>query len=125
MKKSKKDKRDVTIAIVILISLIVFAAANSIICTSRLKALSSAVENTEYGDVVAAKMIREDFTRLAFLMSITVNHDDLEDAEECVIEFSEAIRSGDEVEIRLAKSRLVAALRQLGRLCGFNIDSII
>ena len=69
--------------------------------------------------------IGEDFARLAFLISITVNHDDLEDAEECVIEFKEAIRSGDEDEIRLAKSRLVAAFIQLGRLCGVNIDSII
>ena len=125
MKKIKKGKRDVAIAIVILILLIIFAVTNSILCTSRLEALRSAVENAERGDIVSADSIGEDFARLAFLISITVNHDDLEDAEECVIEFKEAIRSGDEDEIRLAKSRLVAAFIQLGRLCGVNIDSII
>ena len=125
MRKSRKGKRNVAIATVILISLILLAAANSILCVGRLEALCYAVESAECGDVTAAERIEDDFARLAFLMSITVNHDDLEDAEERVLEFRKAIKSGDDTELGLAKSRLVAAFRQLGRLCGVGIDSII
>lgn len=125
MKKTGKDRRDIIVATAILLSLTASATANTLICQNQLKKLETAVVKTERGDTKSADTIQEDFERIAFFMSITVNHDDLEDAEKCVIEFREAVDSEEETAIRLAKSRLIAALGQLGRLTGIGIDSII
>ena len=125
MKKSGKDKIDIIVATAILLLLSASAIANTIICQKQLNKLETAVTKTECSDTESADSIRDDFEKLSFFMSITVNHDDLEDAEECVIEFLEAVEAEDAPALRLAKSRLIAALRQLGRLTGIGIDSIL
>ena len=125
MKKSGKDKRDIIVATAILLSLSASAIANALICQKQLNKLETAVTKTECGGAENADSIRDDFKKLSFFMSITVNHDDLEDAEECIIEFLEAVEAEDATALRLAKSRLIAALKQLGRLTGIGIDSII
>ena len=123
----KKDKhlRDVRIAVVILTLLIILAVANVAISAGILKELSGDAEALTLGEVDEAEELCAKFSRYAFFLSITVNHDDLGDAEECLAELTVAI-SGDSLEeVEVAKSRLLSALSQIRRLSGAGIDSII
>ena len=122
---SKKTKRDLAVATVILLFLFSAATLNALLCSRQLDKLSLAISDTGQGDVEGAEAIRERFDSLSFPLSITVNHDDLEEAEAYLLEFTVAVEYDDEATLEIAKSRLIAALRQLKRLCGFGIDSII
>ena len=77
-------------------------------------------DNTEKAEALEGK-----FSRVAFFLSITINHDDLEDAEDLLAELTAAIKAGDENQIEITKSRLRTALGQLRRLSAVGIDSII
>ena len=124
MKNQKSVKAFIT-AIIIMTLLLSSGVANAIICHISLDKISQAVEATEIGDTENAAKIEDKFTRISFFMSVTTNHDDLEDAEEFIIDFKEAVTGDSKSELRLAKSRLVATIKQLKRLSGIGIDSII
>ena len=123
--KKKKELRDVWVATAILVLLVLIATANVLVSEALLKELSADVESVDIGEVTAAADLRQKFTKVAFFLSITVNHDDLEDAEELLEELSVVVNGEDEDEVEIAKSRLKSALRQLRRLSGAGIDSII
>ena len=123
--KINKNKRDIAVAVTIIVMLFLSAIANALICSNRLDELGALVGEIESGDIAAADRVSERFTKIALFISITVNHDDLEDAEVCVIEFQEAVNSEDDAALRLAKSRLISAIGHLKRLSGISIDSII
>ena len=123
--RTKKSKKAFTVAIVIMALLFSSGLANAMICHASLDSLSRSIESTERGDTEGASKIAEDFSRVSFFMSITTNHDDLEDAEQFIIEFKEAVAGEDEYALKLTKSRLMAAIKQLKRLSGIGIDSII
>lgn len=123
--KKEKGLRDVWIAGVILCLLILLAATNVLASNVLLGKLSDELESVGVGRVAEAEKLYQNFTRVAFFLSITVNHDDLEDAEELLVELRVAVRGDDADEVEIVKSRLKSALRQLGRLSGAGIDSII
>ena len=123
--KKKKEVRDVRIAVTILILLVTLATANVVVSGTLLKNLSEEVETVNIGKASDAEKLYQRFTRTAFFLSITVNHDDLEDAEELMAELSVAVRGEDAEEVEILKSRLKSAFRQLGRLSGAGVDSII
>ena len=123
--KKKKELRDVWVATAILVLLVLIATANVLVSEALLKELSADVESVDIGEVTAAADLRQKFIKVAFFLSITVNHDDLEDAEELLEELSVVVNGEDEDEVEIAKSRLKSALRQLRRLSGAGIDSII
>ena len=124
MKKHKTNK-DLTVALVILAVLVALALINYLLCTARLNDLAKSAEGIECGDTTDAEAIKEDFYGTAFLLSVTLNHDDIEEAEEYVIELAEMAKGEDEAALSLAKSRLISAINQLKRLSGIGIDSII
>lgn len=122
---SKKTRRDLAVATVILLFLFSTAILNALLCSRQLDKLSREVTDTEQGDLEAATAIRKRFDSLSFFLSITVNHDDLEEAKAYLLEFTIATEYDDAATLEIAKSRFIAALGQLKRLCGFGIDSII
>ena len=123
--KKKKRLRDVRVAVTILILLVALATANVVTSGILLKSLAKEVETVSVGKAAEAEALYKKFTRVAFFLSITVNHDDLEDAEELMAELNVAVRGEDVDEVEILKSRLKSAFRQLGRLSGAGVDSII
>ena len=123
--RTKKSKKAFAAAIIIMLLLFSGGIANAMICRIGLDKLSQSIESTVQGDAEGASRIAEYFSRISFFMSITTNHDDLEDAEQFIVEFKEAASGEDEYALKLAKSRLIAAIKQLKRLSGFGLDSII
>ena len=123
--KKKKRLRDVRVAVTILILLVALATANVVTSGILLKSLAKEVETVSVGKAAEAEALYKKFTRVAFFLSITVNHDDLEDAEELMAELNVAVRGEDADEVEILKSRLKSAFRQLGRLSGAGVDSII
>ncbi len=123
--KNKKGFHDVRIAVTILILLVALATANVVISGVLLNSLSQKVDAISVGKMSEAEDLYKNFTQVAFFLSITVNHDDLEDAEELMAELSVAVRGDDADEVEILKSRLKSAFRQLGRLSGAGIDSVI
>lgn len=123
--KKKKRLRDVRVAVTILILLVALATANVMTSGILLKSLAKEVETVSIGKAAEAEALYKKFTRVAFFLSITVNHDDLEDAEELMAELSVAVRGEDAEEVEILKSRLKSAFRQFGRLSGAGVDSII
>ena len=123
--KKKKRLRDVRVAVTILILLVALATANVVTSGILLKSLAKEVETVSIGKATEAEALYKKFTRVAFFLSITVNHDDLEDAEELMAELNVAVRGEDADEVEILKSRLKSAFRQLGRLSGAGVDSII
>lgn len=123
--KKEKRLRDVRVAVTILILLVALATANVVTSGILLKSLAKEVETVSIGKAAEAEALYKKFTRVAFFLSITVNHDDLEDAEELMAELNVAVRGEDAEEVEILKSRLRTALGQLRRLSAVGIDSII
>ena len=123
--KTKKQPRDVWIAAAILLLIVVLAAVNVMVSDAMLDDILADVEAVDVGSTEKTEALERKFTGVAFFLSITINHDDLEDAEDLLAELTAAIKVGDEDQIEITKSRLRTALGQLRRLSAVGIDSII
>ena len=123
--KTKKQPRDVWIAAAILLLIVVLAAANVMVSDAMLDDLLVEIDGVGADNTEKAEALEGKFSRAAFFLSITINHDDLEDAEDLLAELTAAIKVGDEDQIEITKSRLRTALGQLRRLSAVGIDSII
>ena len=123
--KTKKQPRDVWIAAAILLLIVMLAAANVMVSDAMLDDILADVEAVDVGSTEKTEALEGKFSRVAFFLSITINHDDLEDAEDLLAELTAAIKVGDEDQIEITKSRLRTALGQLRRLSAVGIDSII
>lgn len=122
--------REVRLAIVLLVALIIAVGVSTVISQN---VIGDLIESTEAlytddgcirseGDV---KKIYDKFEKWRFFFNITINHNDIGYAESDLLELIEAIRANDSTAAGIAKSRLVGALKQLKRLSGVNSDSII
>ena len=123
--KTKKQPRDVWIAAAILLLIVMLAAANVMVSDAMLDDILADVEAVDVGSTEKTEALEGKFSRVAFFLSITINHDDLEDAEDLLAELTAAIKVGDEDQSEITKSRLRTALGQLRRLSAVGIDSII
>lgn len=123
--KTKKQPRDVWIAAAILLLIVVLAATNVFVSDAMLGDILTDIEALDMGDAEKAEALEGKFSRVAFFLSITINHDDLEDAEDLLAELTAAVKADDEDQIEITKSRLRTALGQLRRLSAVGIDSII
>ena len=123
--KTKKQPRDVWIAAAILLLIVVLAAANVMVSDAMLDDVLTDIEAVDVGSTEKTEALEGKFSRVAFFLSITINHDDLEDAEDLLAELTAAVKVGDEDQIEITKSRLRTALGQLRRLSAVGIDSII
>ena len=123
--KIKKQPRDVWIAATILLLIVILAAANVLVSYAMLDDLLVEIDGVGADNTEKAEALEGKFSRVAFFLSVTINHDDLEDAEELMAELNVAVRGEDADEVEILKSRLKSAFRQLGRLSCAGIDSII
>ena len=123
--KIKKQPRDVWIAAAILLLIVMLAAANVLVSDAMLDDLLVEIDGVGADNAEKAEALERKFTGVAFFLSSTINHDDLEDAEDLLAELTAAIKAGDGDQIEITKSRLRTALGQLRRLSAVGIDSII
>ena len=123
--KIKKQPRDVWIAAAILLLIVILAAANVLVSDAMLDDLLVEIDGVGADNTEKPEALEGKFSRVAFFLSITINHDDLEDAEDLLAELTAAVKAGDENQIEITKSRLRTALGQLRRLSAVGIDSII
>lgn len=126
MKKKCEGKapKVVYAAVFILILIVSFVIINTLILSRTIKDLEK--------EAIETSLNTEDFERLygKFLrartyLSITVDHNDIATVEAEFAEIRGALSVGDFDSAAIGKSRLCSALGHLGRLSGFNIDSII
>lgn len=114
----------VIFAVAALICVVAFVIVNTLVLSRMIGELeqrtrSAEMEHTEF------EKLYEDFVGMRTYLSITVNHDDIATVEEEFEEIRGALAIDDKETAAIAKSRLLGALRHLGRLSGFNMDSII
>ena len=121
----KKKTHDVLAACIIVALLLLSTVLNVVTSKAVLGDLADEVRSLSLGDSEAAEALGQKFAGAIFFLSITVNHEDLGRAEEYMAELITVIGGDDASALEVAKSRLISALRQIGRLSGAGIDSII
>lgn len=115
-------------AVVILIAVVTFVIANTLIIESQIGDIEKAVSslNTESKNAVeTARKIQEDFMHKERFISLTVSHDDLTNIEDCFVELVGYLSIGDADNAKVTKDRLTHSLEHLRRLSTFTIDAII
>ncbi|MBR2965198.1 MAG: hypothetical protein IKC34_01465 [Clostridia bacterium] len=128
--KRKGVLREVRLAVLLLILLVITVGTSTAISQSVTNDLIESAEALYTGENCAlsedkATAIYEKFERWRFFFSITVSHDDIGLAESELLELVEAVKANDEAAASIAKSRLIGALKQLKRLSGIGPDSVI
>jgi hypothetical protein len=95
------------------------------------RSISGLIEDAEVlssesdGALQKAIQIKQRFEDLEWYVSLTVNHEDLTNIEECYSDLVGYLSVNMNEEATVTKSRLIDALKHLRRLSGVNIDSII
>lgn len=79
----------------------------------------------DYSAYEEAVEIKKKFEDAERFISLTVNHDDLTNIEECYSDLTGYLKVDMTDEADVTKNRLIDALTHLRRLSGVNIDSII
>ena len=119
------------ISVILLIITLLFVGINTAILDKRIaRTVSelSTVDITSSGTEYAKERLEEiyaEFERQQIYASLTVNHDDLTNINECFIEAIGYLEVGDADGASVAKNRLIGSLEHLRRLSGCNIDAII
>ena len=116
------------IALCVLALIVLAIAANAVILDKSIKetidevaSLSLSAESS-YSD---AEQIYKKFKEKEKYISITVNHEDLTNIDQCFADMIGNLSAKDSEDAEVAKYRLVDSLEHLRRSCGLNIDSII
>lgn len=120
--------KTVRVAAVLLVITLLTVIINSWVLKNMIDEITNEVEAAEEENTELAfaeySEIFEKYKKKSSYISLTVNHEDLTDIENSFAEIIGAARSGDVEGIITIKSRLISALRHLGRLTGINLDSI-
>lgn len=120
--------RTVRAAAALLVITLLTVIINSWVLKNMIDEITNEVEAAEEENTELAfaeyTEIFEKYKKKSSYISLTVNHEDLTDIENSFAEIIGAARSGDVEGIITIKSRLISALRHLGRLTGINLDSI-
>ncbi|MBO5945596.1 MAG: DUF4363 family protein [Clostridia bacterium] len=118
----------VAVALILLTLSLGAVIANSIILNSIIDEISDEVERTDENDLDEARERYEQiyslYQKRVTYISLTTNHEDLTNIEECFSEIIGAAKANDRSSFIIMKSRLTDALRHLKRLSGINIESI-
>ena len=125
--KNKFATKEVWLSVALLILLVILAIANTVLTNQWIEELVADVESLsiENSSKDSIERIEKRFDRLDLFLSITLNQNEIDEAKDDLAEFITAIEIEDEAAAKIAKSRLVDALRRLGRLSSVRIDSII
>lgn len=115
-------------AICVMVLVATLVSVNSFMLHKSIDELIDDAEGLSIGGGNAyedAQMIKRSFEESERFISITVNHDDLTNIEQCYSELIGYLKVNMTDEAEVTKSRLIDALTHLRRLSGVNIDSII
>ena len=120
--------KEKVIALIILALVVLSIAVNAIILDRNIDSTLCAVTELSMTDDTAyenARTIYSDFKTKEAYISITVNHEDLTNINECFADMIGYLSVGSSDDAEVAKYRLIDSLEHLKRSCGLNIDSII
>ena len=120
--------REKILAVVILIAVVTFVIANTLIIERQIGDIEKEISTLNIegeGAVDQARKIHEDFMRKEKFISLTVSHDDLTNIEGCFVELIGYLSIGDADNAKVTKDRLTHSLEHLRRLSTFTIDAII
>ncbi len=120
-----KTKLFAYITIIVIITAVSF---NTFYLDKEISELLSEVTALDLDDNNALDTSTEIFERFKHAeayISITVSHDDLTNIEDIFAELVGYLTVDDTEGAKVIKNRLINSLEHLGRLSGFNIDSII
>lgn len=120
--------RSVKVAFILLAITLCAVILNSIMLRTTFNELTDNVREVDDTDLAAAHEkyteIFDRFKQKEWLISLTVNHEDLTSVEESLSEIIGAAKTGDADGVATIKSRLINSLEHLSRLSGINIESI-
>lgn len=120
--------KSVKAATIALILLIISVFANSVLVAKTVNEFAEKLEKIDFSEAHSyedLKILKSDFESARRWITLTVSHDDISYIEEAFADIVGAIDADEESDIIISKSRLINALRHLGRLSGINIDSIL
>ena len=120
--------RDRMLSILLLTLIICFVVINTIIVERQIDETILAVEKLDIESEGAkhnAEQIHNDFMAKQRYISLTVNHEDMTNIEDCFVEMIGFLSVNDTQNAEVAKYRLRNSLEHLRRLSGCNIDAII
>ena len=120
--------RDKVLSILLLTLIICFVITNTILVDKQINEIMLAVEKLDVTDEDArnnAEKIYSDFMIKQRYISLTVNHEDMTNIEDCFVEMIGFLSVNDTQNAEVAKYRLRNSLEHLRRLSGYNIDAII
>ena len=107
------------IAGIFLLTVIAFVATNTIIIDKQIEELSIGVCELDVeseGATEEASRLFDNFEKIEVYISLTVNHDDLTNIEDCFAELVGYLSVGEAKEARVTKDRLTHSLEHLRRL---------
>ncbi|MBR2467372.1 MAG: DUF4363 family protein [Clostridia bacterium] len=122
--KTRSIPAAVYFAFIILAFTLAFVCVNTVILSRTISRLEQEAAAAPLNEEAFDKLY-DDFLSARVYLSITVDHDDIACVETEFFEIRGALAIGDTDSAAIAKSRLCGALGHLGRLSGFNIDSVI
>ena len=120
--------RETKIAVIILFILIITVTANAVYIKTVTDDLTEKLKNIDiysanaYENFLNAEKF---FRKHEKFISLSVSHEDLSNIEDSFSELIGASLVGKISEMSIIKSRLEDTILHLGRLSGFNIDSIL
>lgn len=120
--------RDKIIAIMMLVAVIGFVAANTYVIDRIVGGILDDVRRLDFqkmGSKSEAELVWSEFKERETYISLTVSHDDLSNIEDAFCDMIGALGCGDTDGADTAKYRLIHSLEHLRRLSGVNIDAII
>lgn len=115
-------------AVVLLLIVIGFVAVNTIIIDKQIENITEQICAIDIRSSAAkdkASEIYERFKKMESFISLTVNHDDLTNIDDCFVGMIGYLSVGDVDESRVTKDRLTSSLEHLRRLSTFTFDAII
>ena len=104
-----------------------FVAINTVMVKKSILEVKNAVLSIDNAEdkLSATKDAYKKFKSHETYISLTVNHEDLTNIEDCFAEMIGYLELGDGDGAYVTKSRLVSSLEHLWRLSAINLDSII
>lgn len=115
-------------AVILLVVVISFVTINTIVIDRQIEEIMTGVEEVDINSENAEDdilRIFEDFKRKERYISLTVNHDDLTNIEDCFVSLVGYLSVGNTDEAEVTRNRLTNSLEHLKRLSTFTIDAII
>ena len=115
-------------AVILFILIIGFVITNTLVMRYQVGKMIGSISSLEIRNenaYVNASELYEEYTKLQNYISLTVNHEDLTNIEDCFVEMIGYINVDNQKDAEVTKNRLICSLEHLRRLSGFTLEAII